>query len=91
MDQDYIYKEQIKRIEKYVEKKFHRSGYESGETGGLEWIENYAKDFREVIENISEDCINCGFCGNPDSNKKCPVPLNEKRLKKLGIKFKESD
>ena len=83
MDQEYISREQAKRIQRYVSVMSRRSGHYTGETGCLEWVDNYAKAFRQLVEIIPRQCIGCGFCDDPAKQKICPNPLNEVRLRLL--------
>lgn len=86
MDEEYIIKQQIKRIKRYVRIMSKRRHHDIGVTGCLEWVEKYAKDFRKLTEKISEKCIHCGACDIPI--EPCPDPLNPKRIRSLRILLK---
>jgi polyferredoxin len=65
-----------------------RTGHDLGETGCLRWIEEHAKEFRDLAESIPLECIGCGHCGQPCDGKECPMPLNRKRIRFLRTRKK---
>ena len=83
MDQEYVTREQAKRIQRYVDVMSRRAGHDLGETGCLEWVDHYAKAFRKLVEVVPRQCIGCGYCDDPAKQKICPSPLNERRLRLL--------
>lgn len=83
MDYEYVTREQVKKIQRYVEIMSKRKGHSLGETGCLEWVEHYAKAFRQLVGTVPHQCIGCGYCGDPSKQKVCPYFLNEKRLRLL--------
>lgn len=89
MNQEYIAKMQAQEILRYLRVMSKRTGYDLGETGCLKWIEQHAKEFRKLVDSIPLECINCGYCSEPSKDKKCPAPLNRKRVRLLRTKAKE--
>jgi len=61
-----ILKEEIRQIQihKWIESE--KAGRDIGHNAAaLDWINKYAKSFREYAENISFECQKCGRCSTP--------------------------
>lgn len=83
MDQEYIARVQTQEILRYIRIMSKRKGHDLGQTGCLKWIEDHAKEFRDIVDSVPLECINCGYCDQPCDGKTCPTPLNKKRIRLL--------
>lgn len=78
----YVNKEEVEQMDKHKWVESEKHGHDIGPDAYLNWIELYAKPFREWSNTIPENCISCGLkdCSNTPGNE-CTHPFNEHRIR----------
>ena len=84
-----IHEEQRRQMEIYKWIKSEQSGYDLGEACLYEWVQKYAKSFREWAESIPPECVRCGQCLGGGIGVHCTNPFNERRLRLIDALWKE--
>lgn len=66
----------------YEQKESEKRGYSLGNDGYTEWVKKFATIFRNWVNTIPENCINCGLNCQRDTTE-CVDPFNSHRIQYL--------
>jgi hypothetical protein len=78
--------EQKRQIEIYKWIESERAGRDVSDNATLEWIQRYARGFREWAETIPYGCTKCGLCSDCANREECCRPFDEERLQRIKSK-----
>lgn len=80
IDIKYTCAEEIRQMNIFKWIESEKCGSDIGEQACFEWVQKYAKTFREFTKTLPEQCINCGL-NCPKNSNECVNPFNENRVK----------
>lgn len=78
-----INQEQCRRMKKHRRACSERMGQDVGETGFFDWVDKHASEFRQMVETLPFQCVQCGACDHPIHDGLCTHPFGEERLRRI--------